>query len=65
MFSMSRFTFLTFETDQFLFLAMWDFLILHYCKTKKSRAFHQQMHAVQFMSTVPPPPILYVFSFLK
>ena len=21
--------FLTFETDQFLFLAMWDFLILH------------------------------------
>jgi hypothetical protein len=24
-----RFSFLTFETDQFLFLAMWDFLILH------------------------------------
>ena len=41
--------FLTFETDQYLFLAMWDFLILHWCKTKKSRAFYRQMHAVQFM----------------
>ena len=28
-FSHVRFSFLTFETDQFLFLAMWDFLILH------------------------------------
>ena len=24
-----EFCFLTFETDQYLFLAMWDFLILH------------------------------------
>jgi hypothetical protein len=28
-FSDVRFSFLTFETDQFLFLAMWAFLILH------------------------------------
>jgi hypothetical protein len=27
------------------------FLILHYYKTKKARAFYRQMHAVQFMST--------------
>jgi hypothetical protein len=41
--------FLTFETDQFLFLAMRELVQ----DKKKSRAFYRQMHAVQFMSTAP------------
>ena len=44
--------------------AMWDFLILPKCKTKKSRAFYWQMHAVQSLcqpSGVGDFPVLHFF----
>ena len=35
---------------------MLETIYLALVQDKKSRAFYRQMHAVQFMSTEPPPP---------
>ena len=59
-------SFLTFETDQFLFffLAMWDFLILHQCKTKKITCVLFNGKCMLY-SLCQLPPNSPCFSFLK
>jgi hypothetical protein len=59
--TMSWSLFLTFETDQFLFLAMWDFLILHLCKTKKITCVLPANACCTVY--VNWPPILHAFPF--
>jgi hypothetical protein len=56
---LERYTFLTFETDQFLFLAMWDFLIL---QDKKNHVRFTGKCMLYSLCQLPPR-ILHAFPF--